>query len=101
MKHYNVPLNVSDFYVDCSNKAKERPSDKIKKKVSFNLNVQTYEPIPDVETTTFSFYRVLKKKKMKRNEDKLGKEAFPFSQMAFRFRCRLMFILVTIDTRTV
>lgn len=35
----------------CSNKIKEKSSNKIRKKVSFNLNVQTYEPLTNDETT--------------------------------------------------
>lgn len=35
--------------VCCSDKVKERSSIKVRKKVSFNLNVQTYEPVPHEE----------------------------------------------------
>ncbi|KAL4281276.1 hypothetical protein GQ457_03G019890 [Hibiscus cannabinus] len=74
----DIPEDFDVSKSQLSNKAKERPSAKIKKKVSFNLNVQTYEPISDDETTTSGFYKVLKKKKMKRNEEQLGKGASLF-----------------------
>ncbi|XP_038994991.1 uncharacterized protein LOC120119201 [Hibiscus syriacus] len=38
---------------------------KIRKKVSFNLNVQTYEPIPDEETTTYQFLKSVEEEEYK------------------------------------
>ncbi|KAE8725934.1 Detected protein of unknown function [Hibiscus syriacus] len=45
---------------------------KIRKKVSFNLNVQTYEPIPDEETTTYQFLKSVEEEEEK---EKNGGEA--------------------------
>ncbi|GMI70384.1 hypothetical protein like AT2G33400 [Hibiscus trionum] len=59
-----------------SNKPKERSSVKIRKKVSFNLNVQTYEPIPDEETTTFRFLQSVEEEE---NGGEAGKGSLPFS----------------------
>ncbi|OMO95366.1 hypothetical protein COLO4_15945 [Corchorus olitorius] len=50
-----------------SNKPKEKSSTKVRKKVSFNLNVQTYEPIPDEETTTYQFLQSVEEKESEKN----------------------------------
>ncbi|TYG98582.1 hypothetical protein ES288_A10G128600v1 [Gossypium darwinii] len=61
-----------------SNKPKERSSVKIRKKVSFNLNVQTYEPIPDEETTTYQFLQsVEEEEREKVNGGEAAKRSLP------------------------
>ncbi|KAK6265603.1 hypothetical protein QUC31_016440 [Theobroma cacao] len=55
------------------NKPKERLSIKVKKKVSFNLNVQTYEPIPAEETTTYQFLQSFEEKESEKNGAEAGK----------------------------
>ncbi|KAL4386325.1 hypothetical protein GQ457_09G022090 [Hibiscus cannabinus] len=60
------PLDSSYLQMMTSQKTPMLRRDRVLKsgkKVSFNLNVQTYEPIPDDETTTsYGFYRVLKRR---------------------------------------
>ncbi|KAE8735984.1 Detected protein of unknown function [Hibiscus syriacus] len=55
----------------------ERQSAKIRKKVSFNLNVQTYEPITDEETTTYQFLQSVEEENEK-NGGEVGKGSLHF-----------------------
>ncbi|XWS53761.1 hypothetical protein CRYUN_Cryun10bG0028000 [Craigia yunnanensis] len=60
-----------------SNKPKERSSIKIRKKVSFNLNVKTYEPIPAEKTTTYQFLRSVEEEESEKNGAEAGKGTLP------------------------
>lgn len=53
-------------------KPKDRPSSKIKKKVRFNLNVKTYEPIPNDETADY-FSESCEKETWDKNEEETEK----------------------------
>ncbi|XWS13903.1 hypothetical protein CRYUN_Cryun36dG0078600 [Craigia yunnanensis] len=75
----SVPLNLDipehpiSSNSQLSNKPNERSSIKIRKKVSFNLNVQTYEPIPAEETTTYQFLQGVEEKESEKNGAEAGK----------------------------
>ncbi|KAK8478824.1 hypothetical protein V6N13_037602 [Hibiscus sabdariffa] len=74
----DIPEDSDVSKSQLSNKAKERPSAKIRKKVSFNLNVQTYEPIPDDETTTYRFLQSVEEEENEKKGGEAGKGSLPF-----------------------
>ncbi|KAG8481007.1 hypothetical protein CXB51_025710 [Gossypium anomalum] len=100
----DIPEDSIVSKAQLSNKPKERSSVKIRKKVSFNLNVQTYEPIPDEETTTYQFLQSVEEKKGRKRKvmaEKLQIVACHLSLRGFQVHCRRVLILAIIDTKTV
>ncbi|XP_022760329.1 uncharacterized protein LOC111306743 [Durio zibethinus] len=73
----DIPEEPISSSSQLSNKPKERSSIKIRKKVSFNLNVQTYEPIPAEETTTYQFLQSVEEKESENNGAEAGKGSLP------------------------
>ncbi|XVF62799.1 hypothetical protein PTKIN_Ptkin09bG0037300 [Pterospermum kingtungense] len=73
----DIPENPISSDSQLSSKPKERSSIKIRKKVSFNLNVQTYEPIPDEETTTYQFLQSVEEEEIGKNGADTGKGSLP------------------------
>lgn len=74
----DIPENPISSNSQLSDKPKERSSIKVIKKVSFNLNVQTYEPIPDAETTTYQFLQsVEEEEESGKNGADTGKGSLP------------------------
>ncbi|XWS08747.1 hypothetical protein CRYUN_Cryun40dG0027700 [Craigia yunnanensis] len=73
----DIPENPISSNSQLSTKPKERSSIKIRKKVSFNLNVQTYEPIPAEETTTYQFLQSVEEKESENNGAEAGKRSLP------------------------
>ncbi|XVF38516.1 hypothetical protein REPUB_Repub20aG0108700 [Reevesia pubescens] len=69
----DTPANPISSNSQLSYKSKERLSIKIRKKVSFNLNVQTYEPIPAEETTTYQFLQSVEEEESEKNGSEAGK----------------------------
>ncbi|GKV19110.1 hypothetical protein SLEP1_g29406 [Rubroshorea leprosula] len=68
-----VSRNPIDSNSQLSDKPKNRSSLRIGKKVSFNLNVQAYEPIPAEETTTDEFLETGEKGLKQGDEAEKGK----------------------------
>ncbi|XVF28542.1 hypothetical protein REPUB_Repub15cG0038800 [Reevesia pubescens] len=74
----DIPENPISSNSQLSNKTKERSSVKIRKKVRFNLNVQTYEPIPAEETTTYQFLQSVEEEENEKNGAEAGKGSLHF-----------------------
>ncbi|XVE81909.1 hypothetical protein DITRI_Ditri15bG0104100 [Diplodiscus trichospermus] len=73
----DIPENPISSDSQLRDKPKERSSIKIRKKVSFNLNVQTYEPIPAEETTTCKFLQSVEEEESEKNGAEAGKGSLP------------------------
>ncbi|GAV87095.1 hypothetical protein CFOL_v3_30521 [Cephalotus follicularis] len=87
--NHDITDNPICSHSELRNKLKEQSSIKVKKKVSFNLNVQAYEPVPNDGTTYHSWGSDEQAKKEETIEETVRGSQFPLQTKGYSAALRM------------